>query len=46
MPGRMSPTMRQTIINAVTNTPAADTTNRARTAIYLFATSPSFNINR
>jgi uncharacterized protein (DUF1800 family) len=46
LPGRMSPTMRQTIINAVTNTPPADTTNRARTAIYLFATSPSFNINR
>jgi len=46
MPGRMSPAMRQTIINAVTNTASTDTTNRARTAIYLFATSPSFNINR
>jgi uncharacterized protein (DUF1800 family) len=46
IPGRMSGTMRQTIINAVTNTANTDTTNRARTAIYLFATSPSFNINR
>jgi uncharacterized protein (DUF1800 family) len=46
MPGRVSPTMRQTIINAVTATPQNDPTNRARTAFYLFATSPAFNINR
>jgi uncharacterized protein (DUF1800 family) len=46
MPGRMSAAMRQTIINAVTNTASTDTTNRARTAMYLFATSPAFNVNR
>jgi uncharacterized protein (DUF1800 family) len=45
-PGRLSATSRQTIINAVTATPSTDPTNRARTAIYLFATSPAFNVNR
>jgi uncharacterized protein (DUF1800 family) len=46
MPGRMSPAMRTTIVNAVTATPANDPTNRARTALYLITTSPAFNINR
>jgi hypothetical protein len=46
VPGRLSATSRQTIINAVTATPSTDPTNRARTAIYLFATSPAFNVNR
>lgn len=46
MPGRMTPTMRQTIVNAVTATPASDATNRARTALYLIATSPTYNVNR
>ncbi len=46
MPGRMSPNMRQVIVNAVTATPASDPTNRARTAVYLIATSPAFNVNR
>jgi uncharacterized protein (DUF1800 family) len=46
MPGRMSPNMRQVIVNAVTATPASDPTNRARTALYLIATSPAYNVNR
>jgi uncharacterized protein (DUF1800 family) len=46
MPGRMSPSTRQVIVNAVTATPANDPTNRARTALYLIATSPAFNVNR
>ena len=46
MPGRMSPTMRQVIVNAVTATPASDPTNRARTALYLVATSPTYNVSR
>jgi uncharacterized protein (DUF1800 family) len=46
MPGRMSTSMRQVIVNAVTATPASDPTNRARTALYLIATSPAFNVNR
>jgi uncharacterized protein (DUF1800 family) len=46
MPGRMSPAMRQTIVNAVTATPASDPTNRARTALYLIATAPAYNVNR
>jgi uncharacterized protein (DUF1800 family) len=46
MPGRMTPTMRQVIVNAVTATPANDPTNRARTALYLMATSPTYNVNR
>jgi hypothetical protein len=46
MPGRMSANMRQVIINAVTATPASDPTNRARTALYLIATSPAYNVNR
>jgi uncharacterized protein (DUF1800 family) len=46
MPGRMSASTRQVIINAVTATPASDPTNRARTALYLIATSPAFNVNR
>ncbi|HET9315624.1 MAG TPA: DUF1800 family protein, partial [Vicinamibacteria bacterium] len=46
MPGRMSPTTRQVIVNAVTATPSTDPTNRARTALYLIATSPAFNVNR
>jgi Protein of unknown function (DUF1800) len=46
MPGRMSSTTRQVIVNAVTATPSTDPTNRARTALYLIATSPAFNVNR
>jgi hypothetical protein len=46
MPGRMTPQMRQIIVNAVTATPASDPTNRARTALYLITTSPTYNVNR
>jgi uncharacterized protein (DUF1800 family) len=46
MPGRMSPAMRTAIVNAVTATPATDPTNRARTAIYLMVTSPTYNVGR
>ena len=37
---------KDVIVNAVTATPASDPTNRARTALYLIATSPAFNVNR
>ena len=46
MPGRLNGAARQAIINAVTSTSATDPTNRARTALYLVATSPSFSVNR
>ena len=46
LPGRMSPAMRTTIVNAVTATSASDPTNRARTALYLITTSPTYNVNR
>jgi hypothetical protein len=46
IPGRMSPTMRQIIVNAVNAVPASDPTGRARAALYLTATSPTFNVNR
>jgi hypothetical protein len=46
MGGTMPADMRTTIIQAVTTTSASSTTTRARTAIYLVATSPQYNVQR
>ncbi len=44
--GRMSPTMRQALVTAVNAVGAADTLNRARTAMWLVVTSPQFQVQR
>jgi hypothetical protein len=44
--GRMSATMREAIVSAVNALPASDTLNRARTALWLVVSSPSFQVQR
>ena len=46
MAGGMSPEMRNILINAVTQIPASNPTERARTAIYLVINSPEFTIDK
>ena len=46
MAGSMSSDMRTTLINAVTQIPASNPTERARTAIYLVINSPEFTIDK
>ncbi len=44
--GTMSPQMKTTLMTAVNAVAAADTLNRARTAVYLIATSSQFQVQR
>ena len=44
--GRMSASMRDAIVAAVNALPAMDTLGRARTALWLVATSPQFQVQR
>jgi uncharacterized protein (DUF1800 family) len=44
--GNMSPEMRTILINAVTQIPAGNPTERARTAIYLVINSPEFTVDK
>jgi uncharacterized protein (DUF1800 family) len=46
MAGGMSPEMRTILINAVTQIPANNPTERARTAIYLVINSPEFSVDK
>jgi uncharacterized protein (DUF1800 family) len=46
MNGTMSDSMRSTIITAINAVPGSDTLNRARTALYLVAGSPQFQVQR
>jgi uncharacterized protein (DUF1800 family) len=46
MSGQMSASTRSIVINAVTRIPAANTLERAQTAIHLLATSPEFVIEK
>jgi uncharacterized protein (DUF1800 family) len=46
MAGSMSSDMRTTLINAITQIPASNPTERARTAIYLVTNSPEFTIDK
>ncbi len=46
MQGRMSTAMRDTIVAAVAATPASSPTTRARTALYLVAASPQYQVQR
>jgi hypothetical protein len=46
MSGQMSANMRSIVINAVTQIPAANTLERAQTAVHLIVTSPEFVIQK
>ena len=46
MVSNMSPAMRTILINAVTQIPATNPTERARTAIYLVINSPEFAVDK
>ena len=46
MHGTMSPSMRTSIINAVTAIPSSDAANRTRVAIHLVATSSQYQVQR
>ena len=46
MAGNMSPAMRNTLINAVTNIPVKYSKERVQTAIYLVVNSPEFVIDK
>ncbi|MDQ2868176.1 MAG: DUF1800 domain-containing protein, partial [Verrucomicrobiota bacterium] len=46
MNGAMSSSMRDIIVNAVTQIPAANTLERAQTAVHLMVTSPEFVIEK
>jgi uncharacterized protein (DUF1800 family) len=46
MGGQMSSNMRSIVINAVTQIPAANTLERAQTAVHLIVTSPEFVIEK
>jgi len=46
MSGEMSSEMRNIVINAVNQIPAANTLERAQTAVHLFVTSPEFVIEK
>lgn len=44
--GSMNPTVRTQILNAITEVTSANTLKRARTAVYLVATSPQYQVQR
>ncbi|MDP9004753.1 MAG: DUF1800 family protein [Verrucomicrobiota bacterium] len=44
--GAMSPEMRTILINAITQIPANNPTERARTAVYLVINSPEFTVDK
>jgi hypothetical protein len=46
MAGSMSAAMRITLINAITQIPASNPAERAKTAIYLVINSPEFTIDK
>jgi uncharacterized protein (DUF1800 family) len=46
MDGEMSSSMRTTLINAVTQIPVSNPTERARTAVYLVINSPEFTVQK
>ena len=46
MNGAMSSAMRSTLINAITQIPASNPAERARTAIYLVINSPEFVVQK
>jgi uncharacterized protein (DUF1800 family) len=46
MGGQMSSSMRSIVVNAVTQIPAANTLERAQTAVHLIVTSPEFVIQK
>lgn len=46
MAGEMSDAMRNIVVNAVTQIPAANTLERAQTAVHLLVTSPEFVIEK
>ena len=46
MSGQMSSNMRSIVINAVSQIPAANTLERAQTAVHLIVTSPEFVIEK
>jgi hypothetical protein len=46
MAENMSPEMRTILINAVTQIPADNPAERARTAIYLVLNSPEFTVDK
>ena len=46
MAGAMSPEMRTILINAITQIPANNPTERTRTAIYLVINSPEFTVDK
>ncbi len=46
MNGSMSSQMRQQVLNAVTAVASANTLKRARTALYIVATSPQYQVQR
>jgi hypothetical protein len=46
MPGLLAPADTQAIVTAVNAVPTTDATKRARTAVYLAATSPQYNVSR
>ena len=46
MNGGMSSSMRTTLINAVTQIPVSNPTERARTAVYLVINSPEFTVQK
>jgi uncharacterized protein (DUF1800 family) len=46
MAGNMSPEMRSVLINAVTQIPADNPTERTKTAIYLVINSPEFTVDK
>ena len=46
MAGSMSAPMRTILINAITQIPASNPAERAKTAIYLVINSPEFTIDK
>lgn len=46
MPGTLSSADRQAIVTAINAVPATDAPKRTRTAVYLVATSPQYNVTR
>ena len=46
MGGGMSSNMRTIVVNAVSQIPAANTLERAQTAVHLLVTSPEFVIQK
>ena len=46
MPGTLSASDKQAIAAAINSVPATDPIKRARTAVYLVASSPQYNVTR